>query len=353
MERVLFEMLRFSDRDQFSSHVLALQFVGRFGQGLGDFAGVTVARPMSRLSLIRPVSLAGDIAAVSPDVVHTHSGVWYKATLAARMAEVPWIVHTDHGRVHPNPWLTRRIESAAAARTDVIVAVSDTVSDLLKQDVSLDASRIRVIPNGVDAARFRPQADNGALRAELKLSATIPIIGSIGRLEPVKGYEVMVDAFAELRRSWPGGEPPVLVIAGDGSERRALEARATAAGIAADVCWLGWRDDMHQLHAAFTVFTMSSHSEGTSISLLEAMSAGLCPVVTNVGGNAAVLGDALRHRLVPACDARALAAAWRAALRDHPTRAADAQAARKRVSERFALQSMVRAYERLYRREMA
>src|SRR5262249_5978182 len=156
-----------------------------------------------------------------------------------------------------------------------------------------------VIENGVDVEAFRPIAEDGSVRAELKIPALSPIVGSIGRLEPVKGYEVMVDAFALLMRSWNGSSRPVLVLAGDGSERAGLVERAAAAGIADDIRWLGWRDDIHVLHASFDLFTMSSHSEGTSVSLLEAMSAQLCPIVTDVGGNAAVLGPTLRHRLVP------------------------------------------------------
>src|SRR5262249_32200278 len=114
MERLLFEMLRRSSRDQFENHVLNLAYVGRFGEGLGDYASVSVARPMGRLSLVRPVSLAEDIAAIAPDVVHTHSGVWYKASLAARMAGVPWLVHTEHGRAVQDPWLARTLDGAAS-----------------------------------------------------------------------------------------------------------------------------------------------------------------------------------------------------------------------------------------------
>lgn len=351
MERLLFEMLRRSDRTRVESHVLNLQFVGRFGEGLGAYASVSVAPPMSRLSLLRPRALEQAIAAIRPHVVHTHSGVWYKASLAARMAGVPWLVHTEHGRAYPDPWLARKLDGAAARRTDVVVAVSDTVAGLLKSNVSRRWDRIHVVPNGVDIALFRPQPDDGALRAELGLTSTVPIIGSVGRLEPVKGFEVMVDAYAALRRRWSDREAPLLVIAGDGSERAALHARASAAGIADGVRWLGWRDDIHRLHAAFTIFTMSSHSEGTSVSLLEAMSAGLCPIVTDVGGNSAVLGSALRHRLVAAGDSSRLGAAWDEVLRDSAARQTDGSAARARVADAFTLDAMVRAYERLYRRE--
>ncbi len=93
---------------------------------------------------------------------------------------------------------------------------------------------------------------------------------------------------------------------------------------------------------------MSSRSEGTSVSLLEAMGAGICPVVTDVGGNAAVLGPSLRHWLVAPEDPAALAAAWRDALDDRTRREADAAAARSRVRAEFALDAMVRRYEAVY-----
>jgi glycosyltransferase involved in cell wall biosynthesis len=138
------------------------------------------------------------------------------------------------------------------------------------------------------------------------------------------------------------------VLAGDGAQRAALEQAARGAGVAEQVHMLGWRDDIRDLHTAFSLFTMSSRSEGTSVSLLEAMSAGLCPVVTDVGGNAAVLGPALRHRLVPPADPDALAMAWRDALVDADRRAADGAAARQRVKSVYSLEEMVRRYESLY-----
>ena len=348
MERLLFEMLRRSDRARFESHVLNLQYVGRFGEGLSDYATVGVAAPMGRLSLLRPASLARDIGVIGPDVVHTHSGVWFKASLAARMAGVPWLVHTEHGRAVPDPLVSRLLDGAAARRTNVAVAVSAPVAGLLREHVGMPASRIQLVPNGVDVDLFRPAPDDGALRAELGLARDVPIIGSIGRLEPVKGFDVMVDAYAALRNRWHTGPPPVLVVAGDGSQRAALEARAASHGITTAIKWLGWRDDLQTLYGAYTLFTMSSHSEGTSISLLEAMSTALCPVVTAVGGNAAVLGAELAHRLVPPQNAEALAGAWLSVLQDAGSRAHDGRAARARVSSAFTLDAMVRSYERIY-----
>jgi glycosyltransferase involved in cell wall biosynthesis len=185
------------------------------------------------------------------------------------------------------------------------------------------------------------------LRAELGIAPDIPIIGSIGRLEPVKGYDMMIDAFSGLLTRGEDADA-VLVIAGEGSQRGALEARIREHRLRGRVFVLGWRDDVLDLHSAFTVFTMSSRSEGTSVSLLEAMSAGIPPVVTNVGGNSAVLGDALRFRAVPAHDSRALAAAWAELLARPDLRARERALARARVIDAYGLDGMVRAYERLY-----
>jgi glycosyltransferase involved in cell wall biosynthesis len=112
---------------------------------------------------------------------------------------------------------------------------------------------------------------------------------------------------------------------------------------------LGWRDDVHELLGTFSLFTMSSRSEGTSVSLLEAMSSGLCPVVTNVGGNEAVLGPALARYLVPPENPEALSAAWRAALGDPMMLKEGGGLARCRVQEAFDIDRMVREYEALYR----
>lgn len=348
MERLLADIVERADPERFESHVLVLEYLGRFAEGLADVATLHRADPLPRYSMLWPGPLVRQIRSIAPDVVHTHSGVWYKVSLAARYAGVERVIHTEHGRQVPDPWQARLVDGLASRRTDVTVAVSDAVGELLRTTVVRGQARVDVVLNGVDTELHRPGPDTGRIRAELGLAADTPIIGSIGRLEHIKGYDYMVEAFARLARQWSGATRPVLVLAGDGAQRAALEQAARGAGVAEQVHMLGWRDDIRDLHTAFSLFTMSSRSEGTSVSLLEAMSAGLCPVVTDVGGNAAVLGPALRHRLVPPADPDALAMAWRDALVDADRRAADGAAARQRVKSVYSLEEMVRRYESLY-----
>ena len=348
MERLVADIVRLLDRDRFESHVLALGYLGRFSEGLEKYAVLHVAKPVGRLGLVYPRTLVGQIRDIAPDVIHSHSGVWYKVSLAGRYAKVPRIVHTEHGRQTPDPLLGRITDGLAARRTDAIVAVSEALQDLLTRTVVPEPSRVTVLVNGVDTSLHAPDRPGGKVRAALGIAHDTPVIGSVGRLERIKGYDVMLEAFARLRAAWSGRPAPALVIAGDGSERKRLEALGRNLNLGNGLHLCGWRDDISDLHADFTLFAMSSRSEGTSVSLLEAMSAGLCPVVTDVGGNAAVLGPGLEHRLVPPLDPDALARAWMAALSDDEARRRDAAAARRRVQDCYGLEAMVRGYERIY-----
>lgn len=347
MERVLSDIAFRCDRNRFETHVLCLQYLGRFSEGLEDVATLHVANPMSPLSMLWPLGLASQMRSIAPDVVHSHSGVWYKATFAARLAGVPRILHTEHGRARPDPIRNRIVDRIGAAHSDVVVAVSGALAVQLHRDLKIPNRKIVVIPNGIDSETYRPRVDTGVLRRQLGLRPETSIIGSIGRLEPIKGYDVMIEAFGALRRRGKQRDA-VLVVGGEGSARPSLEQLIRSRGLQDSVFLLGWRDDVFDLQSAFTLFTLASRSEGTSISLLEAMSAGLKPVVTDVGGNAAVLGPDLRHCLVPTEQPEALATAWENALTDRDRTERDRVAGRLRVINDFGLDAMVRAYERVY-----
>ncbi len=348
MERLLNDIARSVDSSRFESHVLCLQYLGRFAEGLEGHVVVHQADPMPKISMFWPAALVEQIRQIGPDVVHTHSGVWHKVSLAARLAGIRHLVHTEHGGHNSDGLVARLLDRASSRRTHAVVAVSEEIAHRLRTSIHVDPRKLRIVHNGVDTNAIRPLPDDLSLRSELGISSTAPIIGSIGRLEPIKGYDVMISAFAELRRCWGHGEAPVLVVAGEGSERPALTEMIVTRGLTGSAYLLGWRDDLETLHRAFTLFTLSSRSEGTSVGLLEAMAAGRCPVVTHVGGNRNVLGPPLRHHLVPSENPAALAAAWMDCLRNDARRSEDARSARKRVEQRFRLDEMILVYEDLY-----
>ena len=347
MERLLHSLARRLPSKGFDVHIVVLDYYGRFAEGLEDKVTLHQAPPMSRLSLFYPRELARLLRGIAPDVVHSHTGVWLKAAHAARLAGVPSAVHTEHGRPDPVPLLDRLIDTRASRWTDVTIAVSDALADVLRREVVHDPTRVRVITNGVDTGRLRPPADRKALRRELGIPDGALVLGSVGRLEPIKDFPLMLRAFAQLGEHLKEGSP-WLVLVGDGSEREALERQAADLGVGKRVRFLGWRPDAEKLYGAFDLFTLSSRSEGTSISLLEAMSSEVCPIVTDVGGNRAVLGPELDFLLVPAQEAAALASAWQRQLADPSGRAALGYKARLRVEQQFSLDRVVEEHVSLY-----
>ena len=349
LERMVELLVRHINPDSFDVEVMCLSQWSEVADRLSNTAMVLRGPRQSRAALIYPRSLARAIAKRDPHVVHCHSGVWYKAARAARMAGVRWVVHSEHGRRHPEPFLDPFIDRRAARHTDVIVAVSRPLEAYLRRRIVGPDSALVVIPNGVDTDSLTPGPPDRDFFRLLGITQGAKVIGSAGRLEPVKGYEGMLRAFKELC-SLPGlsEDAPYLVIAGDGSQRPRLESLARQLQVHSRVRFVGWKDDLKGFYRSLTIFTLASQSEGTSVGLLEAMSCGVCPVVTDVGGNAGVLGPDLAHRLVPAGRPAALAAAWRRSLQDDNARDRDSKVGRARVKEDFGLARMVEAYQRLY-----
>src|SRR5256885_13671711 len=226
---------------------------GRLAEGLEADAQLHRFRPAPHVSMLWPVGLIRKIRAIAPDVVHSHSGVWYKTSLAARRARVPRLVHTDHGRQYPDPWTARFLDRMAAGRTDVVVAVSDVLARQLAERVVPRGCPMRVVVNGVDTMRFRPQPINGSPRKELGLPDAAPVIGSIGRFEPVKAYDVMIEAFALLHAQWQHEPKPALVLVGDGMERSKLAGLIERLGLGNAIRLAGWRKEVERLYPLFEI----------------------------------------------------------------------------------------------------
>ncbi|MGQ0702384.1 MAG: glycosyltransferase [Gemmatimonadales bacterium] len=350
MERLLNDLIRLLPSHEFENHLVLLEYAGRFAAGLEAHAIFHEVPHQSPLSLLRPARLISLFRRIRPDIVHSHSGVWLKSARAARAAHVPAAIHTEHGRPVREPLGSRLVDRLASRATDCVVAVSDTVETLLRERVLKAGARVEVIINGVDTRRFSPGPGDPGLRSSLGLGSEDLVLGSIGRLEPVKTYDLALKAFAKLLQIVPDSPRIVLVLAGDGSQREALQSLAAALGISGSVRFLGWQDEIERLLWSFDLFTLTSRSEGTSVSLLEAMSSELCAVVTDVGGNRAVLGPGLEEQLVPPGDVEALAAAWKRFLGDQADRTARGRRSRERVLRCFSVERMVEEYAALYRR---
>jgi glycosyltransferase involved in cell wall biosynthesis len=240
------------------------------------------------------------------------------------------------------------MDRRAASLTDVVIAVSGRLRDYLERSVRVPRQQLVVIENGVDTDVFSP-GDRAAARAAVGVPQHAFVVGSVGRLEPVKAYHRLIEAFATARNRVSGARPLALLIAGDGSERAVLEARARELGVADAVHLHGWSARPVDVYRALDVFALTSVSEGMSVSLLEAMSCGALPAVADVGANAEVLGPEFEGQVVPPGDVEGMARLMVAAASEPDRAVAIGRRARARVVARYGLASMLAAYERVYR----
>lgn len=347
LERVVTDLLLAADPARTESRVVCLR---RRGQLADELPGerVVLAPPSRPGSLLLPWSLAATLRSLSPDLIHLHSGVWFKAAYASRLRGLGPIVFTDHGRPHPDPLGSRVFDGMGAVLSDRVVAVSQPLAEYLRQRLHVPLRKLRVIANGIRVRVPAGATEVAALRTELNLAPNVPVLGTLGRLDGVKAQNYLLTAFRVLLDGWTGGPPPVLLIAGDGPERERLHQQAAQSGLTGAVRFLGWRTDIAALLGLFDLFLLTSDSEGTSISLLEAMGAGRAVLATAVGGTPNVLGPDLATQMVAPRDVPGLVSSMSAMLHDSVRREQTGRLGRARALSVYSVDAMVSAYEALY-----
>jgi glycosyltransferase involved in cell wall biosynthesis len=281
----------------------------------------------------------------APDIVHAHNGVWTKSALAARAADVPVILHTAHGFDHDEAWFEDILRWWAGCHTDLVVTVSDSIYEHFVRKVHIAEDCMTTILNGVDATRFSPGGRSMVLRDPLGMGPEAPLIGCVARFDPVKNHALLIQTMALLARFHPEIR---LALVGDGPLRENIKRQVSALGLSDMVLFTGMLADTAPVYRDVDVFVLPSTSEGTSISVLEAMSSETAVVATHVGGTPMLLDNGSCGSLVPSENAAVMAAAIDRLLKDKSERSRLGQAARKRVLAEFDHAAMVRAYERLY-----
>lgn len=308
----------------------------------------------------REISVLSDIKSVlhlyklmrkhKPTVVHTHT---FKAgavgRVAAKLAGVPVVVHTFHGHVFHGYWgalISKGIvvvEQILSRLSTAILTVSEKVkTDLLHYKIAAP-SKISVLPLGLDLERFKANAQfKGELRQELGVAADCSLIGIVGRLVPIKNHHLFLDA---AKNAVAAGFDGKFLIVGGGELEETLNAYAQQLGIADQLIFMGWRQDLPRIYADLDVLVLSSNNEGTPVSIIEAMAASVPVVATDVGGVGDLVQNGQTGYLVPSQDPVALANAMLTALQDGTTYTPNAQ---DFVLERHNLQRLYDSVETLY-----
>jgi glycosyltransferase involved in cell wall biosynthesis len=296
---------------------------------------VTLHRPPSFVGLMR--SLYRDFKSSTPDVVHFHNATAaIVGALPARLAGVKTVIATRHGLVAPPYQLRRELKFALASRwCDWIVGVCEGTRTNLLRAPFADGGKIIHIYNGASPANIEtiPQPKSGFTLLH------------VGRMVPAKDHATLLRAVALARPRIPDMR---LWIVGDGPLAPALRTLSGDLGLGECVTFFGERNDVSSFLAAADLFVMPSVSEGLPVSLLEAMSAGLPAVVTDVGGMGEIARLSGAATLVPCSDPQALSEVLCRTAERRNELAKIGQLARRCYQERFTPERMLDDYMRLY-----
>jgi glycosyltransferase involved in cell wall biosynthesis len=266
--------------------------------------------------------------------------------MAGRRAGVP-VVGIAHGwtaatwKVRLNEAIDRRV----MRHMDAVVCVSEAQAVRVRR-AGVDPARVHVIRNAIDADAFgRPDPACRRLLEGMFTQAPQHIVAAGGRLSPEKGFDLYVDAAAEVaRRDAEAG----FVLFGDGPLREALEQRVRRHGLEGRFVLAGFRSDLRHLWPCCDLAVLSSHTEGLPVVVLEALAAGVPVVATAVGGTPEVIEDGRCGRLIPPGDVAALADGIGAALDDTAWRRQAGEFGRRRVREQFSFEGQADRYRELF-----
>ena len=300
-----------------------------------------------------------------PDLIHAHSPTLngIPARRVARMFRVPFVYEirafwedaaVDHGTTREGSLryrLTRASETWLCKRADAVV----TICEGLRKDLigrGIDASKIHVVPNGVDPSRFEPRPADPTLRARLGLNGG-PVLGFIGSFYRYEGLDVLVDAMAEILRVRPDAR---LVLVGGGEVEDEIKAQVEDRGLGKAVHFSG-RVPQSETAAYYSIMDLLVYPRRsmrltelvTPLKPLEAMALGKVVVGSDVGGIRELVEDGVTGRLVPAGDVRSLARACISMIQDREEIGAMGVRARARAIGERSWERIVSRYDHVYR----
>ena len=287
IERSVTRVIKGLNRESFEPIVVCLGRSGPAANWLADDVPLFEIKKRSGNDLLAIKRLANLLRHQEIDIVQSHNwGTLIETAVARKIAGVDHHVHAERGtvlgQVVAHGW-KHRIRSAAMKAVlktvDRVMSNSYEVAQRVESRCGYAAERITVIPNGVEGfPDCDQQLAKSEIRNQLRIKADAVMVGSVGRLEHVKGYDILIDAFGQIP-----DENVHLILIGDGSEKESLKNLVKHRSIENRVHFVGHQNDVSNWLAALDIYVNSSRSEGMSQSIVEAMSVGLPIVATDVG----------------------------------------------------------------------
>ena len=349
LENGLINLINRMDQSKFSHSICCIEQSGRIAERLGrSDVEIYEMKKGDGSKLLLPVKLARLFRGAKIDIVHTRAWGASDGIIGARLASVPIVVHGEHGRDinDPDGSNAKRnlFRKGLSYFVDRYVTVSRELQEWLIRVLGIKEKKVQTICNGVDTDKFNPEQRH-LVRAQYGFGSEKVVIGTVGRLDPVKNHQLLIKAFARLNSNY--GNLTLLII-GDGPWRANLEQLTRDLDLEKSVHFLGMRGDVPDLLKVLDIFVLPSIYEGISNTILEAMATGLPVIATGVGGNPELVLDGETGYLVPMEEIGALAERLERYIHNRSIMKQHGADARKRAVRDFSLDRMVAQYEKFY-----
>jgi len=284
------------------------------------------------------------------NIVHCHQYTPYTYGVFAAMGTSAKVVFTEHGRFYPDrySWKRRVLNPLLALRTSAIVAISEATRNALAQYEWFSRRSIKTIYNGITAARKDAQ---NPLQLQTLCATSVNeqtiVFGTIARFDTIKNLPMLINAFAKVYKDNANTR---LLLVGDGDQRLPLEQLVADLKLEDVVIFTGYQTETAAYMNLIDIYVLSSFSEGTSMTLLEAMSLATCCVVTDVGGNVEIITDNIDGYIVESDNTDQLAKVMTELCENESLRSSIGLAAFDTFTRRFSLDTMIKNYHDLYLR---
>ncbi len=351
IERIILNFVTYLGTQEYRWHILGLTG----GALLPEFekaGAVAVDLSLPENAAVPPDAFIRRYLQQEPaDILHTHTikSILLGARACAGQKRPPFHLATKHILTRPSErrhgLFYAAVDRLALYLPNHLVAVSDFMRAQILALPGIPASKVTTVRNAIHTPSYHSPHLRADCRASWGITPSTLAIGFMGRIVQAKRIDILLTSFAAFHQTHPES---ILVLAGDGDQRTAMQALAQSLNIADSVLWLGFVQDIPRMLAGLDIFVQPSVNEGLSLSLLEALAAEKAVIATDVGGTAEVLDHNRNGLLIPAGSPKALSAAL-AQMASQPDQASDfARNGRAYVERHFNLQQMITSYDRLY-----
>lgn len=284
-------------------------------------------------------------------IVHARNwAALFDGIMGAWVAKIPAIVYSEHGKRYEDLFQIkkRRIWTQKILLSHLTNKVVTVCEDLRKSFIELGIrpEKIVTIYNGVEETKFDLKIDVLNKKKQIGCKEDDIIIGTVGRMDPIKDYTTLLRAASIIVKDFPKTK---FLFVGGGAYLNELKKFTQTLKLNQKVIFLDKREDVPELLKIMNIFVLTSLSEGLSNTIIEAMASALPVIATNVGGNPELIIDNKSGILVPVGDYHLLSKAIMQLIKN-PLKAEEmGKIAQERVKKYFALSKMIKTYEELYK----